>query len=74
MTLAQQISEAELALHKLQTGKLPVEFQDSNGERVRYSVAQAPRLAAYIADLKRQLAGRSRPHTIIFSTSKGLHQ
>lgn len=72
MTLAQQIAEAEAALHKLQTGRLPVEFQDQNGERIRFSLTQAPRLIGYIADLKRQLSGLTRPHTITFKTSKGL--
>ncbi|MBX3476677.1 MAG: phage tail protein [Brevundimonas sp.] len=71
-TLAEQIAEAEAAYHALQTGKAVVEVQDSNGERVRYSQANAGRLAAYIAELKRRIAGAARPTTILFRTSKGI--
>lgn len=36
-------------------GELARVFVDQNGERVEYVAANAARLAAYIADLKRQL-------------------
>lgn len=49
--------EAENAYHALQTGASVVEAQDSNGERVRYTSANASRLKAYIEDLKLQIAG-----------------
>ncbi|MGV6850204.1 MAG: gpW family head-tail joining protein [Marinibacterium sp.] len=72
MTLAEQLSEAQLAYHKLQIGESAVSFTDQNGERVEYTRASAPRLAAYIEDLKRQIAGQPRPTVYRFSTSKGL--
>lgn len=37
------------------TGRAVRVVQDQNGERIEYTVANAPRLAAYINDLKRQL-------------------
>lgn len=57
MTLQQQLAEAELAYHRLMTGRSVQEVVDQNGERVRYSPASAVRLAAYIADLKTRIAG-----------------
>ena len=47
-------------------------FVDPNGERVEFRPASAPKLAAYIADLERQLAGRTRPAELKTRTSKGL--
>lgn len=62
--------EAENAYHDLQTGKSMVEAQDANGERARYTAANASRLKAYIIDLKRQLGiatANSGPLRPIFS-------
>lgn len=55
MTTAEKLAAAEAAYHKLMVGEAVRVFVDQNGERVEYSVASAARLAAYIADLKRQL-------------------
>ena len=64
--------EAEVAYHDLQTGKSMVEAQDANGERARYTAANASRLWAYIQWLKSQIAGTAttasrRPLRPIFS-------
>lgn len=72
MTLAEQLTEARAAYHRLQLGEAAVTFVDQNGERVEFRPASAPKLAAYIADLERQLAGRVRPATLKVATSKGL--
>lgn len=71
-TLAERLVEAEAALHCLLTGSLAAEVTDSNGERVRFGPADHKSLSAYVADLRRQIAGRTVPKTIIFTTSKGL--
>lgn len=71
-TLAEQLTEAQAAYHRLQIGESAVRFTDQNGEAVEYTRASAPRLAAYISNLQRQVAGQSRPTTVHFSTSKGL--
>lgn len=72
-TLAERLVEAEEAYHSLLTGAAAVEVQDSSGDRVRYAKAEAASLATYIADLRRQIAGASRPITTIrFLTSKGI--
>ncbi len=55
MTLAEKLADAERALHELVTGTSPRVVVDQNGERIEYTAASAPRLRAYIDDLKRQL-------------------
>ena len=72
MTLAEQLAEARAAYHRLQIGEAAVVLVDQNGERVEYRPATAPRLAAYIGDLERQIAGQSRPAVLTFKTSKGV--
>jgi len=72
-TLAEQLSEAQTAYHRLQIGEAALVFVDQNGERVEFNRASAPRLAAYITELERQMAGQPRPHAIRFTTSKGLN-
>ena len=64
--------EAEGAYHNLQTGQAMVEAQDANGERARYTAANASRLWQYIQWLKGQIAGSDqsvalRPLRPIFS-------
>jgi len=59
MTLVEKIAAAESAYHDLQTGKSPRVVVDQNGERVEFTPANASRLAIYIAELKRELAGTS---------------
>lgn len=49
------LEEAEQAYHNLQTGQSVAELRDQNGETVRYTPANAYRLAAYILSLKSQL-------------------
>lgn len=56
-TLQDRLNEAEAAYHALVTGKAAVELRDSNGETVRYTAPNRAALAAYIADLKRQIDG-----------------
>ena len=56
-TLATRLAEAEQAQHDLLTGKSVRVFVDQNGERIEYTVANRSALAAYIADLKRQIHG-----------------
>lgn len=55
-TLRQRLTEAREARHKLSIGGGVVEVQDSNGERIRYTPASAPRLASYISELETQIA------------------
>lgn len=55
-TLRQRLAEARDARHKLSIGEGVVEVQDSNGERIRYTPASAPRLASYISELETQIA------------------
>lgn len=71
VTLAEQLTEARVAYHKLQTGAAAVSFTDQNGERVEYKPASARLLAAYITDLERQIGGQTRPSVLYFNTSKG---
>lgn len=71
-TLAERLVEAEDALHRLTIGRATVEVEDSSGERVKYGFANRAALAAYVADLRRQIAGASLPKTILFSTRKGV--
>jgi hypothetical protein len=54
-TLQERLDEAETAYHELCIGKALVQFHDSNGETVQYNQANRAALAAYIADLKRQI-------------------
>jgi len=71
--LAEQLTEARAAFHRLQVGESAVRFTDQNGESVEYNRASAPRLAAYINDLERQAMGVNRPSAVHFQTSKGLN-
>ena len=70
-TVAEKLADAEAAYHALIIGTQALVYVDQNGERVEYNRAAAPRLASYIADLKRQIAGQSRPAVLTFQTSKG---
>ena len=67
MTIEELLAEAETQYHKLLTGRSVVEFRDQNGELMRYTQPNAPRLAAYIQSLKAQL-GRapSGPMRVFF--------
>lgn len=42
MTLAEQISEVQLAYHRLQIGESAASFTDQNGERMEYTRVSAP--------------------------------
>lgn len=57
MTLQEQLDEAKAQYHLLVTGQAARVFVDQNGERIEYVAANAPRLAAYIDRLERQVAG-----------------
>lgn len=72
MTPEERLAQARAALHRLLIGEAPVVFVDQNGERVEYRPADAKRLAAYVDQLAGEVEGRTRPHTIRFTTSKGL--
>lgn len=54
-TLEQRLAAAEDAYDALMTGRSVQELRDANGETIRYTPASAPRLRAYIEDLRRQL-------------------
>lgn len=56
--LTKRLAEAEAAYHELVMGTSARVFVDQSGERIEYTPANAPRLAAYIADLKRQLGAK----------------
>lgn len=56
MSLQTDLDEAKAAYHKLMTGSAVSVFVDQNGERVEYAAMNANKLAAYIANLERQLA------------------
>ena len=71
-TTAELLAEAQAAYHRLMVGEAAVSFTDQNGERVEYTRASAPRLAAYISDLERQVAGQKRLAAFHFTTSTGL--
>lgn len=67
MTLTEKLDDAELKYHQLITGQAARVVTDQNGESVTFTAATAGRLAAYIADLKRQLGGTaSAPMTPYF--------
>lgn len=54
-TLTTRLEEAEAAYHSVLMGRSARVFVDQNGERIEYTASNATRLAAYIAELKRQL-------------------
>ncbi len=54
-TTAELLAEAKIAYHKLMTGTMASVFVDQNGERIEYTQINAFRLAAYIAELERQM-------------------
>lgn len=53
--------EARAAYHDLQTGKSLVEAHDANGERARYTAANASKLWAYIQWLEAEIAKKNGP-------------
>ncbi len=67
----QLLDDARAAYHRLMTGKSVREVRDQNGETVTYTVANAAKLAAYIAQLEAECAkangrGRIGPLGMIF--------
>lgn len=61
-TLQTRIEEAETALHELMTGTRAVDITSPTGARTTYQQADAPKLQAYIAELKGQAAAKqSKP-------------
>ena len=72
MTLAEQLAEAETALHHLAIGKSVTECRDSNGEMVRYTLATRAALLSHNAYLKGAIADIQPVRSIQFSTSKGV--
>ena len=73
-SLSERLATAEAALDRLLTGQSLVEVQDANGDRVRYTAARVADLQAYVARLRRELAGASQrpPSSIRLHTSKGI--
>ncbi len=57
-TTADLLKEAKAAYHRLIIGAQAVEIRDSNGESIRYTMANASRLKAYIAELEAELIGQ----------------
>jgi hypothetical protein len=60
LILTQRLAEAEQAYHQLITGDKPVEVRDSNGESIRYTMADKNKLKLYIEELKALIAGDNR--------------
>lgn len=56
-TAAERLVEAEAAYHRLMIGGQVVEIVDQNGEKGRYSMANASRLWQYILALRAEIAG-----------------
>lgn len=54
-TLTARLADAESSYHSVVTGQAARVFVDQNGERIEYTAANAARLSAYIAELKRLL-------------------
>lgn len=50
-----RLADAEAQYHLVLTGQAARVFVDQNGERIEYTSANAARLGAYIAELKRLL-------------------
>ncbi|WP_354089848.1 gpW family head-tail joining protein [Brevundimonas faecalis] len=72
MTLAERLAEAEAALHGLLTGRAVVQVTDQSGESIRYAQASAPKLQAYVAQLRGEVAGARRtPSSYRYITKKG---
>lgn len=72
-TAAQRLAEAEDALHNLLVGRGVQTLQDQSGEAVTYTAANVARLRAYIAELKAELSGTTRPLRAFYpQTTKGL--
>lgn len=55
-TLQTWLLEAELALHKLQTGTAEQTITFGSGKSVVYNIANLDKLKAYVADLQNQVA------------------
>lgn len=51
-TIQEQLDEAKLAYHQLQTGKMPRVVVDQNGERVEFTAANRQALYDYIKYLE----------------------
>jgi len=68
--LQSQLQEAEQAYHGLMLGQSVAELRDANGELIRYTPANAARLATYIRSLRAQLgmipAGALAPGRVWF--------
>lgn len=56
VTLQSWLSEAEIARHKLATGKQAVTIEYEGGGSVTYTKADLDKLEAYIASLRSQLS------------------
>ena len=71
-TLSVRLAEAEAAYHELSIGRSPVEFRDQNGEMLVYNRASLPKLAAYVAALRRSGAGEKVTRNRTSFPTKGL--
>ena len=59
----EMLDEAVAAYHRLMTGGGVYEYRDQNGEVVRYSRIDLPRLATYIQSLRAQLHPQCNVHS-----------
>jgi hypothetical protein len=62
--LQKRLEEAEVAYHRLQTGKLAVTVTGKNGQELQFNRTNAHQLRTYIEELKAQLgvgSTRRRP-------------
>lgn len=72
VSVAERLSEARDALHRLNIGEQVVEVRDQSGESIRYGQSGIRALERYIAALEREVAGRRRILSVQFKTSKGI--
>jgi hypothetical protein len=56
-SLQQRLTDAQIALHNLNIGKMAVEVEVAGGMRVTFTPAQIDKLEAYVKDLQAQIAG-----------------
>jgi hypothetical protein len=60
MTAQEKLVEAEAAYHQLLTGSKARVVVDQNGERIEFTATTRGALAAYIEQLKNEIAGNTK--------------
>ena len=77
LTTAEKLAEAEAAYHELVMGTAVAKYIDQNGESVSYTKANLSALAAYIAQLKAEIAAEGvtpyrGPLRFVFGMPRGI--